>query len=632
VTDYFKNTEFDLFEDTEFDSWIAESVPVYFDTFVDSSFNSFVDTSSNIWIKNVEPVFYFDSFIDTDINIFISTGNDIWIKNSSPPSPESEDLIATFDLLYGAGPVFTFFEQIYGLKFSREFNILYGDKPVISKLINCLYQDTSEFLKTFISPYEDAQQTTKKVSLPYKLIPSIVQKFDLVYKDVLELKKRFELGYSAATETKKKIDELYKILDDISVSIVESYSITADEVKTLFNLDYDLITNNKVQKTVNLPFHLLSGSVIQYTPAVSMTVNSEGVDFVSINLTISSSQYCFIADIQIASESTYIAIEKEDSVILEIDGEIYNLFVESKYKELELGQSRYMIECLSPTAKLDKPYSSSITQTYAADVTAQTVINEMAAIQSITADFQLFDDWTLDSTSFYIQGETPLEVIRKIVASVGGIIQTKPNGDLLLISEYPVSPKDWDTETPDGIILMDEEVLSLSESPVVNLGYNAFVVSNETAAENSIWLTEESLGDGVVEIRGFQVPFTDEGFDIETSRNVPVTINKDLYYTELQIPEVEEDEDPEWEYIEFIEWEGKTSFPIYELVDYEWIDDDLGTFSFEEDGKLTVDSPSTVPSESLLKIKYKTRFWRWEVSGPIDSYAQIFVPKIEETE
>jgi hypothetical protein len=565
---------------------------------------------------------------NTDGNIFVSTSHDIWVGLLSPVLNIS-GLKKAFDLHYSDKPVL-----------KKTIVQFYQDAPGSRRAMDVLYENAHVATKTFIETcrffpviqtlftlgYGDYAQVKRTFDLRYKDFNQPNHAYDLNYDDANVVIKSEKLSYDPTTDVTRKTDLKYSIFGSAQLTVSEHYPITSGEVKRVVNLNYDLEGLNRVQKVESMPYYLLSGSVIHYTPSVSVSIDGKAIDFISFNIEISSRQYCFISDIQV-SESDYSAISNGDIVEITVDGETYVLFVESKYKEWDIAQRQYMVQCLSPTVKLDKPYSTSITQSYVSDITASSVVMEMAAIQDITVDYQLFD-WPLNHKTFYIQDETPIDVIRRITSSVGGVIQTKPNGDMLIISEYPVSPKDWATVTPDGVISVDEEVFNISESPVVNLGHNAFVVTNEEAIESRIWLDEKPIGRGKSEIRGFRIPFSDGTFDIQTSRKAPVTIAKDLYFTELSIPEIENEDDLKWEYVEFIEWEGRTLYPIYSIIDYEWADKDLGAFTFHEDGRLLINDMSAVPSEGLLKIKYITRFWRWEVQGPVDTFAQIFVPKL----
>ena len=123
--------------------------------------------------------------------------------------------------------------------------------------------------------------------------------------------------------------------------------------------------------------------------------------------------------------------------------------------------------------------------------------------------------------------------------------------------------------------------------------------------------------------------FDDGPFELKTSGGPLVTIEKYMYPVEEKVPMVDLNgtETEEWEYIEFIDWVGKTSYPIYEVIEAYWEKDYLGAFRFSEEGTLTVIDQDVYPSESLLKIKYKTKYWEWTVTGIEGTHVQFYVPE-----
>ncbi len=347
------------------------------------------------------------------------------------------------------------------------------------------------------------------------------------------------------------------------------------------------------------------------------------IDYVSLSLNAGTESYCISAKIQVASEEEFEKCLLFSPVSVTIDGTSYSLFIESKTKEGDVSGYVYNLDCLSETAKLDSPYSKPIIKTYTSPIMASEIVQSMVDIQGISVDYQLID-WEINPMFFSIQGETPLEVIRRIAKAVGGIVQTKPDGTLLLLSEYPISPMNWEESSPVVVFSLATDVIKLSESLLINSGYNAFIITNYGGNEQkSITLQEENVNETTKIIKGFRVPFSDGPFDLFTSGGYLVQIDKQEYPEEKIIPEAENN-GSEWEIVEFIGGTGKTQFPIYEIIEYQWLIDDLGLVAFLEDGTLTVNSLNG--TESLLQIKYKTKYWKWVVKGIPGQYTQFFVP------
>ena len=92
-----------------------------------------------------------------------------------------------------------------------------------------------------------------------------------------------------------------------------------------------------------------------------------------------------------------------------------------------------------------------------------------------------------------------------------------------------------------------------------------------------------------------------------TSGGTDVVINY-IGIEEATVPPLTED----MELVEFIDGAGSVSKPLYNIIDSEWVRDPLGAITPSEDGSLVAE----VLNESLLKIRYQTKYHVWEVRSP----------------
>jgi len=108
---------------------------------------------------------------------------------------------------------------------------------------------------------------------------------------------------------------------------------------------------------------------------------------------------------------------------------------------------------------------------------------------------------------------------------------------------------------------------------------------------------------------------------LETSGGADVVIQ---YVGEFEVTTPLYTEDPEL--IEFVSGVGSVSKPVYSIVEYDWDEVDLGAVDFTEDGQLTAD----ILGESLLKVRYKTRYMKWLVTSPTLPDVQFILRSIDE--
>ena len=499
---------------------------------------------------------------------------------------------------------------------------------------------------TYELPYSG--QIGVSFTQPYGDAPVIITVVNEYYGDAAVLINRYVLSYGDSQSVKRNYDLSWDIFGTAFRTFTEPYAITEFGVVNTIEETYQLKERNFVFTLQELPYYLLDESSFTSTSTVSVIVYpgsgsvdpslSPGdpgypapviLDFLSISVDAGLGQYCISCDIKLPSAVQYAQCNYLDIIEVTIGGSDFTFFVESRERSVSNEAISFQIGLLSLTAKLDAPYSKTIVDNLDDGTGARSLVESMAALQNITVDWQILD-WQIPGYAISINDETPLAVIRKVVNAVGAIVQTKPNNDLLIISKYPHAVPTWSNLTPDVTYSTQLDILSLSETLRVNEGYNAFQITDQGSSAEEITLEVEDINGLTKKVKGFRVPFDDGAFPLDTSGMPGIAMDKQVYPVEIQIPVQETDEDPEWEIVEFIDHTGSTSLPIYSIVDWDWIEDDLGAFQIAEGGTLSIIDPDSVPGESLLRIKYMTKYWEWVVAGPTDRPVQFFVPEIEE--
>ena len=575
--------------------------------------NKFIDRSSNAWYPSTTESWKTSRTAALLVTYF-----------EEPYVLEYEPMMVIYEEPYTVThDVGTFFELPYAALIGVSFLESYGDIAVLSAVFNEYYGDAGTPSQRFVLPYGDIREVHASHSLPWDIIGVVKTLF------------------------------------------VEPYAVTQTSLIATFEELYELETLNKVVGVWQLPYHVLEGEVLSSTPETTVVIDSGSggqnssspdgdaaavgiqlLDFVAVSVKAGRGQYCISCDVTLPNEEQYAWCNYLDDVTVNLGGTEFAMFVEGKNITISHGQVSYNIGLLSHTAKLDAPYSDTIVDNLDDGVMAMALVQTMAALKNITVDWQIYDwrsggvailDWMIPGYAISINDETPLAVIKKVVNAVGGIVQTKPNSDMLIISKYPYPVPQWQYITPLITYSTRTDIKSFSELLEVKDGYNAFQITDQGSSSASINLVVEDGEDTKKIVKGYQVPFNDDNpFSLVTSGQPNITIDRYTNPITIQIPIQEEEGDPEWEIVEFIDHTGSTSLPIYGIVDFEWITEDLGdvadlgAFQISEDGTLSVINTESVPGESLLRIKYLTKFWQWTVDGPDDRPVQFYVPEVEE--
>ena len=581
------------------------------------------------------------------------------------------------ELYFISLPINNLFNEIYGLKLGISIVQYYSDTPILKVLINEYYNDTYFLKCKIIEEYWDVLNPKKIVNEPYsgvfspginismyygdkpvvlsdkilryneatknsKIIeenysdyPVKIKITEEEYNDKAVLKRRYIESYTSSIFSKKVISQIWNIFPSVMLEIEETYKIiTGDSAIKDFSEIYDFYILNKVSKQYEERYYMVSNSSLIKNITANVFVNGIFVDIIGINIDSGIDKYAILGSLTLASEADYINCPLLGEVECVLNDYSFKFFIENRGKQIANEGTSYTVSMVSPTAKLDSPYSKTMVLSFNNGLYASEIVQQMADYKNIIVDWQLDVDWIIPSYAISANGETPLAVIKKIVNAVGGIVQTKPNGDMAIISQYPISPKDFEIEEPTVIFSSETDIISMEDSIEINDGTNAFVITDQGTSGAEIKLEEINISDTEKLVRGFRIPFADGPFDLVTSGGDFISINKTIGFITAVIP-VDfntSDNSEEWEYIEFIDWVGKTQYPIYEvdgvsIIEWEWLSEDLGSFQISENGTLTCTS-KIGKSESLLRIKYNTKYWEWVVTGPESRHAQLYVPEL----
>ncbi len=562
-----------------------------------STFNSFKNTSDTAWINR-------------PINVWSITRFSDYIITASITEPWKTPLIASMSEPYA----------------------------IMTVALSVFVEESWVFpiTKSYLLPYYDA----------LTLNASIVEWYD---PSVL-LNKRIDQPYDSKRLMMSSVEESYTILGDVQVSIIEGYAIAGTILSKSFEEPYPLKPLNAIQRSVDLPYYILDDASINKEADASLLVGGEEIDLLSISLSASTSAYTISCDITLPTIDEYKKCNYMDDVILTFNADVFHLFIEAKASSIDNKSSNFTIKLLSPTAKLDSPYSDTIVDPLPSGANTQTLIEEMAAIQDITVDYQIFDrdgnilSWDIPGYAIAISDETPLAVIKKIANAVGAIVQTKPNGDMLIISEYPIPATAWESSVPDATFTIENDIIKLTESTDIREGYNAFTVTDQGTSSENISLEEVEIDSTTKQIKGYRVPFGDDPnyntFELASSGILSIgEIDYDIVTIEKYSDPVPmimpEGPGYPFEEVEFIDGVGKTQKPIYKVLDSEWSFRNLGSFQISEDGTLTLVDENAEYGESVLRIRYETKYWLWTIRNTVNSKwaihypIQVYVPEIE---
>lgn len=285
-------------------------------------------------------------------------------------------------------------------------------------------------------------------------------------------------------------------------------------------------------------------------------------------------------------------------------GNTWLLLCEGAGRQRAGNGTSYQIKGRSITAKLARGLADQVTNTWLAS-TAKTIAQQQCDAADITLDWQAVD-WPI--SRYEVVSQYPIDIINQLAKAVGAIVQTEPDGTLLVRPKYALSPALYGSVSPDHIFSDIDDMTSLSESWEPRPGYDSIEVGNETIRdEPSITLRTTDAGSGAVSVQADVVPF--QSIDLEHSAG----LNLDLQYQGIKTEIISDT-------VEIVEGVGRLSRPFYGVITSAWRYTDLGGLDISESGEIIAD----VGLHSLLDISYTTQYHEWRATSNADQ-VQVYI-------
>lgn len=277
------------------------------------------------------------------------------------------------------------------------------------------------------------------------------------------------------------------------------------------------------------------------------------------------------------------------------------------------------VKGMSPAVQLTATRTGAITRTWDQATTAHAILAEVLAGSSsapVPFDYQIqIPNWPIPANRFGVSAQAPLDIARQVVTAVGGILDSLPDGTLLLRPKYPFSVPVWGPDVSSMAFSDDEDVFSVSDEYSASLAFNKFRVMDSQTVNNGDRLDYTELTAGEGEIRAYPSPWRENVELFSTSSGATADLSS------VEYRDVEET-------VQVYNGSGSVQFPIVSVNSLEWLDTNLlGVVAGSDSPSFT----TTHPTEkfSMVKINYRTRCLLFPVSGVIGSTAQFLLRNLD---
>jgi len=466
----------------------------------------------------------------------------------------------------------------YSIKLGTILNQYYGDADVVTQVINQYYSDSPEIQKQIVMLYEDMLTLTKATEMPYN------------------------------------------ILDDLQKTLTMPYALAGDALLKLLDQHYGLLTNNLLQASLAQIYMLQHGntlSSVDVSAVVSNGVTPDGepitnktgdltVNSHHVDIEYSIDSFVCSAEIHLADESEYAQIRQGDNLLITINGETHTLIVETTPRRMRAGiaNSNYIVTAVSPAIRLSAPWCDTFTCSFADD-TAQNIFEALA--DPLTVDWQIVN---FPISGLQANDDDKISIMRLITQSAGAIIQSDPDGGLRVVYKYPDAVNTWPDVTAAYFLTDSINFISQDETPLHNDGTNKYVVSNTTTPQDRVWAEQADF-----DVLAFEVPWKGSTMTLDHTGSDDVGEIEYMGIVEETIIEQ----------VEFVAGFSRSERPIYDLI-VDWIEEDLGTVDYLEDGTLeALTKDGTTEGYSLADITYTTKYHLWKVDNSAELNVQYIL-------
>jgi hypothetical protein len=311
-----------------------------------------------------------------------------------------------------------------------------------------------------------------------------------------------------------------------------------------------------------------------------------------------------MAQIEIAVLADFAAMAITDGFALTLGLETFALVIDGKtLSRQENAEQHYQITAVSPLALLDAPFAGTTRFYQAGAISAKAAVEQLIG----PIDWQL-PDWTIPPERLLLDGVTPLAGARTIVAAIGSLVESHPDGSVICRRRHPVSVLDYAAANV-AHSLFDSEVISSRAQIAPAKGFDRVTIANEQSGGSSTSDRIEFVVNAEDSHQGLVRAY------LANSRPLILTHtgHPDTVITELG-PTVR----TETETLEFIDGRTSSKYPVTAIISAIWQHSDLGAVTANQQN-LSVDNTGY----SLLKLTYTTTSLNWQVSLINDEEVQF---------
>lgn len=412
----------------------------------------------------------------------------------------------------------------------------------------------------------------------------------ILYGDLRRHRTRFVSPFGDRPLCHRSMRHVWWLTEPVNTHHAVKYAVTdTDPARSHLVSSWSLLSDHSLQAVANLPELIWQEQRLRLNQAT---------------LSCDEDSPVWIASIEIAELADFAAIGITDEISLTLGLETFRFIVDGKTLSREsMTGMRCEVTAVSPAALLDAPFAGTMSFHRSEATPARVAVELLIG----TVEWNL-PSWIIPPGRLLLENVTPLQAARNIVASIGGIIESNPDGTLAARRRHPVSIPQYGSATV-AHALFDADVITASSRIAPNRGYNRVTIANEegtqTSSSDSIEYSVDAQDARRGRVRACPNPERPVLLVHTGHPSTVITAQGRVTRTET-------------EFVEFIEGKASVRYAMNSLTHTQWQHTDLGAINAE--GRALT---SSVPGYSLLSITYTTQSIDWDVALSVDEEVQF---------
>jgi len=406
-----------------------------------------------------------------------------------------------------------------------------------------------------------------------------------------------DLGYGPRLEFSLSTLFGYRGTFPIAVSRRWGYALGTTVIKTSVNLGYAAEPDPDM------------------TPLVPvLTINGVAIQLSSVQLTADEDSPYWQATIELADVNDWRYCPRDAVVILTLGSTVFSLLVDRRERSQSIDDSGHRqttvtLTAMSPLCLQTAPRRATITQTWDEPTTAKSIITEL--LGTVTWDMP---DWPIPAYRFAAEDADPLSLARKLVEAGGGLIESAPDGSVIVRSRWPIAATQL-TITPPVALLAETDILAISETSVQDQCLDRErLLDAELATQDQLEFEKSESDPFFGTLTAWLSPWR-EGVSLLTTRGGVIQLGPTTEVTDT-ITEI----------VTFQQGVATAQHPIAQLTGLTWLAESLGGVIVQPYAtQLHATSMGSYDGYSLAEITYTTRALTMTARSSLSTDAQFLV-------